>query len=220
MSSPKHDLKAAFLAVRRMADTLYDPYSRLEIVLILPGDVRVRLPVPITTTNQYTVLPIQNPQDMFEVCDVVRNAANDLWPKWRYGHIVIHQHDGKSLKVAIPRQDCRLPFDRKSDSDSESTWWHNEDYTLIRWCNETFHLSPMRAAIVQLLDEARHNDHPEMREEDIIEKVQAGSKRLYDIFKNQKEGQNILGRLIVRGTEEGTYRLADKPPSGDLEDSA
>jgi hypothetical protein len=86
---------------------------------------------------------------------------------------------------------------------------HSADFRSVHWYGKDYTFTPTQAACVKLLWGANENGTPELGQDTILlhPTVEAGASRLRDVFK----GHPAWDLLIVKGTTQGAYRLAEPP---------
>lgn len=138
---------------------------------------------------------------------VVREWAASVYPHNKRVEIVVYptDRDEEPSRFRVPEQ-----FLQVVTIQYEEPWWHNDDYSKIRWFGERFDLTPLRARVVRLIDEARQRDVPELPEDEILQKVGSMSDRLVDIFQ-AKRIPKFLGRVLVKGLG-GGWKINETPP--------
>lgn len=91
---------------------------------------------------------------------------------------------------------------------------HSPDFATVRWKGHTYYFSGTRAAVVKYLLE---NRGLLVRQETILEAVNADSSRLRDLFKSKGKLHEAWGSLIVTPAQHmkgrGTYMIARAEPS-------
>jgi hypothetical protein len=87
----------------------------------------------------------------------------------------------------------------------------SRDYRSCRWGNVNFEFTPMQAAVVQALAEARKQGTPAMAQDTLLElagsAMDGKQARLRDLFK----GNPAWRKMIVPGDRKGTFKIADPP---------
>jgi len=88
---------------------------------------------------------------------------------------------------------------------------HSDDFRSVHWFGTDYTFTPTQAACIKVLWRAWDNGTPDVGQQAILEdiEVEADSKRLVDLFKNQR----AWGTMIVRGGTSGAYRLAEPSES-------
>jgi hypothetical protein len=89
------------------------------------------------------------------------------------------------------------------------------DFRSVRWGSEVFIFSDKQATVVRTLSEAREKGTPEVHYVTLLDRAEsrradAEDPRLRDLFRDE-EGKRAWGKLIIKGTRKGHYRLADPP---------
>jgi hypothetical protein len=83
---------------------------------------------------------------------------------------------------------------------------HSPDFRSVNWFGRRYSFTPIQTACVKELWEVWKNATPEVGQAYVLEKAEADSARLSDVFKNHP----AWGKMIVPGSVRGTFRL--QPP--------
>lgn len=83
----------------------------------------------------------------------------------------------------------------------------SDDFSFVHWYGTDYHFTGTQAACVRVLWRNWANKTPDVRQDTVLEdgEVEAGSKRLVDLFK----GHPAWKTMIVKGTKKGTFRLSE-----------
>lgn len=79
----------------------------------------------------------------------------------------------------------------------------SDDYRFVVLRGDEFALTPAQARVVQYLHEHQRRGTPEVSEKQILDRLDVYSRRVQYLFKDSP----AWGRLVIRGSTKGTFRL-------------
>ena len=110
----------------------------------------------------------------------------------------------QEIEEQIDSQEAR---EASGDQTPASSMEPGPDYYSVRWDDRLFTFSPSQAAIVRILWMAWERGTAEVSQDYLLVEIDSGARRLCDLFRRNGKFHPAWGRMIVRGSRQGTYRL-------------